>query len=431
MLKRCAVMGAVALFSLSRVAHPQCQYEITAVIQGPSCGIFGPTLVELLSINDLGQACGWFLDCATDDRRPFAWSEETGFVVLALPPGATRGEAKDINNVRGSDGLGQIACTLGGAALGGDRAFLYDDGEWTELPPQNGGNGSSATAINDQGELAGVRSSPILAFRWEGGLFADILSTIGGISVASHVNDAGLVVGYMGSSALEHAFIWDGQSLKDYGTVFGEERARANAINFAAAFVGGTQVRQRGEESVSRAFFIEDGVVLDLGIPKSFDHSVGKDINDARQVLVLATRVEPNVLNRAYLWQHDEMVAIVDLVVPLDGVSYGGSKAPAINNAGQIGAVAAVGTTNAGIILTPSGQPLGDVNFDCAVDEHDLTAVLRDWGPCLKVGSCICDFVTNSTFEPPGDGVVDGADLAVVLANWTGLKNASAAIRRR
>ena len=51
----------------------------------------------------------------------------------------------------------------------------------------------------------------------------------------------------------------------------------------------------------------------------------------------------------------------------------------------------------------------GDLNDDGLVDGADLTIMLASWGPCP---GCVADL--------NGDGVVAGADLALLLADWTG-----------
>ncbi len=51
---------------------------------------------------------------------------------------------------------------------------------------------------------------------------------------------------------------------------------------------------------------------------------------------------------------------------------------------------------------------VGDLNGDGVVDGADLATLLANWGPCA---GCPADL--------NGDGVVDGADLAQLLANWT------------
>ena len=52
---------------------------------------------------------------------------------------------------------------------------------------------------------------------------------------------------------------------------------------------------------------------------------------------------------------------------------------------------------------------------DGAVDGADLAFLLGAWGPALGSSA---DIVSSATFAPPPDGVVDGADLAVLLGAW-------------
>jgi len=52
---------------------------------------------------------------------------------------------------------------------------------------------------------------------------------------------------------------------------------------------------------------------------------------------------------------------------------------------------------------------------DGTVDGADLAYLLNEWG--RNPGSP-ADFVTSRTFLPPADGVVDGADLAALLVAW-------------
>ena len=53
----------------------------------------------------------------------------------------------------------------------------------------------------------------------------------------------------------------------------------------------------------------------------------------------------------------------------------------------------------------------GDINLDGIVDAADLAIVLGNWGPCPDPPDpCIADL--------NGDGIVGPADLAIVLGNW-------------
>ena len=55
---------------------------------------------------------------------------------------------------------------------------------------------------------------------------------------------------------------------------------------------------------------------------------------------------------------------------------------------------------------------LGDLNCDGVVDGADLGAMLAQWGPCEVGDGVICSGDLN------GNGLVDGADLGLLLSNW-------------
>jgi len=53
---------------------------------------------------------------------------------------------------------------------------------------------------------------------------------------------------------------------------------------------------------------------------------------------------------------------------------------------------------------------VGDLNHDGVVNGADLSMLLAAWGPCPPKGDCPADL--------NGDGIVNGADLSTQLANW-------------
>jgi len=56
------------------------------------------------------------------------------------------------------------------------------------------------------------------------------------------------------------------------------------------------------------------------------------------------------------------------------------------------------------------GDCEGDLNDDGVVDGADLLIMLQNWGVCADPGNCPGDL--------NADGVVDGADLLILLSNW-------------
>jgi hypothetical protein len=121
---------------------------------------------------------------------------------------------------------------------------------------------------------------------------------------------------------------------------------------------------------------------VDLGTP-GFDHSFGHGRVDAFQALlaVKARLGEPGDVNA------DESVNEADreALEALLNVEWG-----------QV-----------------SYNARADLNHDGFIDAADLDLFDEILPP-----ACLADFVTLATFEPPGDGEVDGGDLAFMLGEW-------------
>ncbi len=82
----------------------------------------------------------------------------------------------------------------------------------------------------------------------------------------------------------------------------------------------------------------------------------------------------------------------------------------AVNEAGQIAAQGGYLGLPAAVLLTPIGQPPGDLDHDCTVGINDFLMLLAAWGPCPAGGSCPGDLA--------GDGTVGIVDFLTLLANW-------------
>jgi len=411
---RFAAAGCAAIM-LGSSTLAQCQYSVT-LVQGPDCGLIGNRTIEFLGINDLGQACGYQLKCHGTDyshHLPIVWTPEHGIILLPLPEGATQGDAVDINNVLGSDGIGQVACTLSfDAPIFGGRAAIYDDGTWTVLEP-NTGEYTSVSAINDSSEFVGRADQ---AYIWRDGVTITLDLPMGPNSSAHGVSARSAVVGWMGQggAGFSVSFHMAQRLVRDIPLIDNAVNSEAEAVNELDSVTGVSMIHVKSGPVPRRSWIFKNGTLTDLGmLPDNF-RCIAEDINDAEQIA--GNCFLQNLTPRPFIWQDGVMTRIDDLIPPRPGYSAMAS-ANAINNRGQIAGRAVVpGQIHVGVILTPI-VPLGDVNLDCAIDGDDLTLVLGNWGPD-KLGH-IADIVTSSTLQPPGDGVIDGADLAVVLGNWS------------
>ena len=141
----------------------------------------------------------------------------------------------------------------------GDKAFLWQAGEWQTLPPASDGIFSGATAINGAGQIVGHRdvdSATRRAFFWQDGVFTDIAPTFGTVSIAENLNEAGVVVGWMGHGTFDrHAFVWQDDFMVDLGPVPGGTTSIAKAVNGSGDVVGGGRIRSAdGNDHVSQSF---------------------------------------------------------------------------------------------------------------------------------------------------------------------------------
>ncbi len=315
---------------------------------------------------------------ASGEMRPIVWTAELGIVTLRLPPGAIRGSANDINNVLGSDGFGQVACTLSFGIMGGNRACLYDDGEWSVLHPVGDGL-TEAYAIYDAGWIAGYRDhgEQRFAVRWRGAEIEEIDSPIAGRAIARGIN-ADAIVGGFGSLVTNGVgFLWQKEQAELMPLLPGVLTADARAINQFYSVVGRALMPEKGGIAPGRSWIYAGGELIDFGsVEGAFSNRV-EAVNDVGQAVGACFTIGGG--SKKYLWQDGELILLSELLDFPPGIG-GFGAVNAINNRGQIAGHS--GGSARGIILTPVDRPLGDVNIDCAVDADDLMMLLGHWGPC-------------------------------------------------
>jgi probable HAF family extracellular repeat protein len=211
-------IAALCLHTASSHAQIPCHYEVTHIIQAPYCNPFGYPPTTAVAISPNGRyVVGSYNACVIGDHRAFVYDTTTGlFTTLPLPSGYTESSAEDVNDA------GQIVGSMIDTTTG-DKAFVYQDGQYIILPPPDGGAWSFAMAVNNIGIVCGHRSladggdpaHPWQAFVWssKNGL-TDLGVMNGPNSTAYAVSTNGIVVGYTGgtfstSSDNARAFIYE------------------------------------------------------------------------------------------------------------------------------------------------------------------------------------------------------------------------------
>jgi probable HAF family extracellular repeat protein len=182
--------------------------------------------------------------------------------------------------------------------------------------------------------FAHVPSEDAHAFRYDGSITD--LGTLGGkVSLGNAINVADHVVGQssLPGDAVSHAFLHDGHTMIDLGTLGGTSSARG--VNAADTVVG----ESLDAQGVSRAFVIYQGDIFDLNTVTSGLNgavlSTATAINDSGQIVAMSCTA-PLVCQQAFRldpvgavkmsaieyhhaeWDHYFMTAIPDEIAKLD-----------------------------------------------------------------------------------------------------------------
>jgi len=382
----------------------QCRYEVT-VIEGPQCA-YGQASMYAGRLNDQGHIVGFF-KCPTGYAEPFLWTPETGLIELPLPPDSYEASAEDINEA------GKIVGTATIAGVG-SCGFLYDDGEFTMLPPVIPDAGwSTALAINNHSQVVGYRSigdevNPWNAYIWSAEeYFLDLGLMDRPFTYATDISDTGIVVGWRGNQVPgeQEGFRWQNGELTFLGPIPGGISSMPHSVNNRGHIVGNsaTEVARSGGLR-GLGFIWRNGLWTILQPVPGYEESGASGINDLSQVVGSSGPIGPGD-NHATLWQNRVPYELDELAELAPGFTIERSKA--INNAGQIlGDGSDPEWHDVTFLLTPADRPKGDITGDCEVGAADLLFLLGDWGK------------TDSPADINDDGVVNVADLLILLGDW-------------
>ena len=231
--------------------------------------------------------------------------------------------------------------------------FLYHDGTMTALSDDPG----SATGINDAGQVTGSVVPPGLlgghAFVYQNGLFTDI-GTLPGYSnepyaVPYAINNSGTIVGDSNNAA----FVYENGTM----SIVKRLSARtAYAINDIGDVVGLLETVRAGSPHSDKGFLFSGNSLREIGTLDGDTNSVSVPlgINHARQIVGVAWK-NGNSEERAFLWENGVFTELPLLEPPL-GYDIHYSLATAINNRGDI-----IGESNASQFVYRDGA-LIDLN---------------------------------------------------------------------
>ncbi len=232
---------------------------------------------EVRALNDAGHVTGY----RQVDTGQFRGFVTTDAGVVALPSlGGRSDQPRDLNN----------AGVVVGSMLNGEgrsRAAVWTTDGVTDLGVLAAGHlHSSATAINNRGEVAG--NSGGRGFIWSQAEGMRDIGDLGGSVVVTNLNDAGWVIGMADyGDAGPTAYVYDGMTMIPFGPLgrgMPFLRTIPWAINLAGVVVGESQ----DDNGDFTAFVRRDAEMLQLQTlidpALGWDLRAAYDINDAGQI---------------------------------------------------------------------------------------------------------------------------------------------------
>ncbi len=416
-------LTATTLASMT-VAFAPPTYEATVLPQiDDTDSEFKLTYTTPWAMNNSGVITG-----ELGNQRGFRWSPVDGSDELQPHFADVAEGARGI----GINSAGLIVGVYTPAGTFAWRPFqLTADGTFTPLPTLGPNLSAGASDVNDAGMVvgSGERASggtfggPQSSLYWTNGLVKEIGGFGGPASEASAVNNNGVVVGYSNIAAGQPAipYIWTGP----------------NQLNPLPQYIEGVPAVP-ADINDNNVVVGRAGLSLFQNIPVYWDasgdiHALPTVTTNPVDVGVLAVNNDEVMVGfelvddfEARLWLDGEVYVLQDYVTNLPaGITL--ARAVDVNDSGQIVVEAHTIVEDQiqfiTVLLTPvtacAGDAVSSETFappgDGVIDGADLAFLLGEWG--RNPGSA-ADVVDSKTFAPPADGVVNAADLAFLLGSW-------------
>jgi probable HAF family extracellular repeat protein len=309
-----------------------------------------PTAGVPCRLNNLGDVAGKAGDSPSGETRAAIWNHDS-----LRPANLGSLGGGEYSSASGINDAGEIA----GAANMTNSIVPF---VWT---PTNGlqrisllpgDNCGQALGINKYGHVAGYSSGPRgrKAFLWTQNASARNLGVLpgGNYSSACDINDRDEVAGTSGSAAGDRAVLWTkAGSVRDLGTLPGDTSSEASAINNNGDVVG----HSKGPRGMRAFLWTKARGMKDLGVLPGGNSSRALGINDMGVVVGSSTSSSGD---RAFIWTKEAGIRdLNDSASVTSGVVF--FEAPAINNTGQILVMGSAGhqshgSGEAGLLCAPA-----------------------------------------------------------------------------
>jgi probable HAF family extracellular repeat protein len=317
---------ALGLAPLTALAAPSYTLIDLGTLGGsysqPACCTFTSAL------NGSGQVTGYAYTTGDSAFHAFLWNGASTQDLGTL--GGTSSQGLSIN---ASGQVTGIAYTTGNSAY---HAFLWNGTAMQDLGTL-GGTYSQGYGINASGQVTGYAyttgNSAVHAFLWNGASMQDLGTLGGSYSYGYQVNDSGIVAGLSATAGGEqHAFVYDGASMIDLGT-FGGTVSYAFDLNAAGEVVGYAYTTGN---TTFQAFLWDGTSTQNLGTLLPGQSSEAYAINDLGDAVGVSG-------SSATLWSGGAIYDLNTLIAPGSGWTL--YYASDINDAGQIAAYGYDATT--------------------------------------------------------------------------------------
>jgi probable HAF family extracellular repeat protein len=289
------------------------------------------------------------------------------------------------------------------------HAFIWHQGFLRDLGTL-GGTDSCALFLNQRGQVAGNSFTNSIVnpgtgrptlhpFLWDGDEMKD-LGTLGGtLAFANGINNRGQIAGastLAGDSAF-HAFLWDKGKLTDFGTL-GGSFVEVIGLNETGEMVGQAQLPN---SQTLHAFLAKNGVMTDLGTPDANTCSAAISINVKGQIVGSSDDCSGNN-GRALLWEKGHMIDLNAFVPSYSALTL--TQAALINDRGEIAAQG----------ILPNGDQRAVLLVPCNDEESDGDSCNGD-----EDGASTSFEVTGATTAPTPTAAPKPKDrLRTLWSNW-------------
>ncbi len=324
----------------------------------------GVVSARAVDINDEGIICGTVVVSGLGNRGFVYGYEGDQFTILGTLPGGNWSEAHAI------DSAGEIVGFWGDTINGpSPLAFIWRDGEMIDIHPDFGTLKSEANGLTDDSIVTGwMGTSPLTdarAFIWDNGKVTELPPIPGGftsqgiaINNLADIAGRGLLIDPRTDELVARALARIDGEMIVLGTLPGYPDSFSTGINDDRTVVGFAQTNS------ARAFVWTDGVMTalnDLVPPElSLDMHVARAINEAGQIAGSGTN------------EFGDPVAV--LLTPIEG------PPGDLNNDCQVGVKDLLILLGNWGRCDDCGNCPADLDGDCVVGVTDLLILLANWG---------------------------------------------------